>query len=100
MKYPPGFQLLHCIRASDQGGKSIFADSFYAAQVLYKTSPKDFEALCTFPVTYRYNKNGNYYTDTKVTIELDTTAVGLLSLNSFWLISKLTKFVLFSHRTQ
>lgn len=75
MKYPPGFQLLHCIRASNEGGKSIFADAFYAAEVLFKNSPRDFEALCTFPVTYRYNKNGNFYTDTKVTIEIDDTKV-------------------------
>lgn len=82
MKYPPGFQLLHCIRASGAGGESFFADAFYAAEVLYKTSPEDFEALCTFPVTYRYNKGGKFYTDTKVTIEIDRTKV-CFSLTSY-----------------
>ena len=80
MKYPPGYQLLHCIRASDGGGESMFADAFYAAEILYKTSYADFEALSTFPVTYRYNKGGKFYADTKVTIELDKTKVRFLVL--------------------
>jgi len=55
----------------------MFADSFAAARSLYdgtSTRPPNFYlfyALCKFPVTYGYDKNGNYYRDTKSTIELE-----------------------------
>jgi len=55
----------------------MFADSFAAARLLHNGSPTTrpkhylFYALCRFPVTYSYDKNGNYYRDTKPTIELE-----------------------------
>jgi len=58
----------------------MFADSFAAAMSLYEPPsdspfhtgrPELFRDLCNFPVTYGYNKNGNYYRDTKPTIELE-----------------------------
>jgi len=53
----------------------MFADSFAAAMSLYDSSDLNrvefFRDLCNFPVTYGYNKNGNYYRDTKPTIELE-----------------------------
>lgn len=53
----------------------MFADSFAAAMSLYDPASLQelghFRSLCNFPVTYGYNKNGNYYRDTKPTIELE-----------------------------
>jgi len=51
----------------------MFADSFAAAMSLYDSPFQAglFRDLCTFPVTYGYSKNGNYYRDTKPTIELE-----------------------------
>lgn len=75
MKQPPGLQLLHCLRSSEEGGASIFSDSFRAANVLWNSHRDFFNILCDFPVTYKYDHadKGNYYVDSKPVIELDTT---------------------------
>lgn len=74
MKQPPGLQLLHCLDASDEGGKSFFCDSFAAARDLYMAGSegrKFFNILTEFPVPYHYNQPHKAFFDRKVTIEAD-----------------------------
>ena len=70
----PGYQLLHCLIHSDEGGDSLFADGYAAAARLRETDPEAFSALCTIPVDFRY---ANALTDLnarRTLIELDSEA--------------------------
>lgn len=49
----------------------MFADSFHAADILYRLNPDAFQTLATFPVSYRYRTAEKAYFDTKPTIELE-----------------------------
>lgn len=75
MKQPPGFQLLHCLQSSGQGGLSTFRDSFEVAESLHEHSSTRpaFDALTSYPVSYHYNAAGKAFFDTKPTIELAST---------------------------
>lgn len=75
MKQPPGVQLLHCLKSSCQGGESMFADSFFAAERLYHEDFNAFRTLATFPVAYHYNHAHAKYSDTKPTIVLRDPSV-------------------------
>lgn len=54
----PGLQLLHCLAASADGGESLFADGFRAAERLRAESPKDFSLLARYGVPFRYRSAG------------------------------------------
>ena len=69
MEQPPGLQLLHCLKNSTTGGASLFADSFRALEIMSDQSPRLYEALLYFPVTFHYTKDGHYYNQTRKTIE-------------------------------
>ena len=74
MKQPPGFQLLHCLDSSFEGGESFFCDSFAAAKELYEDNNEGkrfFRVLAKFPVAYHYNQPERAFYDEKVTIELE-----------------------------
>jgi alpha-ketoglutarate-dependent taurine dioxygenase len=58
MANPPGFQLLHCLKNTCEGGSSLFADAFQAA---YQLSRRDFNSLCGFKVAYQYKNAGEHY---------------------------------------
>ncbi|KAE8149194.1 hypothetical protein BDV25DRAFT_156758 [Aspergillus avenaceus] len=61
MNEPPGYQLLHCIENSCEGGESLFADTFWVASSLMRTHPKIFELLCNFHINYEYNHDDHVY---------------------------------------
>jgi hypothetical protein len=56
----------------------MFSDAFRSAAQLHAADPAAFHDLATFPVTYRYNKGGHYYSDTKPTFEIDHSQVSPL----------------------
>jgi len=74
MTNPPHLQFLHSLRAQCPGGTSFFSDSVYAAEILRREAPELFVSLATFPVTYHYANDGQYYRYTRPTIELYPTA--------------------------
>lgn len=74
MKTPPGFQLLHCLKSSCEGGESIFIDGYRCASEVFRRQEDAFDALASFPVSFRYNAPGRAYFDTKPTIEIDEYA--------------------------
>lgn len=61
MNEPPGYQLLHCLENSCEGGESLFADTFRVAMTMRKTHPAYFDALSTFPLGYEYVHEGSIY---------------------------------------
>ncbi|MBS0364630.1 MAG: TauD/TfdA family dioxygenase [Proteobacteria bacterium] len=54
----PGFQALHALIASDEGGDSLFADGFALAQFLRQEFSADFELLTRTAVPFSYS-SGN-----------------------------------------
>ncbi|KAH7370698.1 hypothetical protein BKA65DRAFT_489066 [Rhexocercosporidium sp. MPI-PUGE-AT-0058] len=58
MSNPPGFQLLHCLKNTCEGGDSLFSDSFNAAEWLQE---RDADTLCTTNLAYHYRNAGEHY---------------------------------------
>lgn len=60
MTNPPGFQFLHCLKNSCEGGNSLFADSFQAA---YTISPHSRRTLSDprNAIAYHYRNAGEHY---------------------------------------
>lgn len=69
MENPPGLQLLHCLRASENGGESLFSDAFYACQSMERKYNDQLSTLEQFPVTYWYKNGGVNYQHTKPVVE-------------------------------
>ncbi|KAH8890510.1 Clavaminate synthase-like protein [Thozetella sp. PMI_491] len=67
----PRIQFLHCLANSCDGGESIFADAFRAAEVLRREEPDLFEALLEAQPTFEYHKDGNSYWRQLATIVVD-----------------------------
>jgi len=61
----PGFQALHVLVASPDGGDSLFADGFALAEHLRETDPESFERLARTPVPFLYrSKDAELYSET------------------------------------
>ena len=69
MASPPGLQILHSIKASREGGESLFSDGFRA---ISKMDGEQLRPLLLYPVTYRYKNDGHWYQQTRPTIEGDS----------------------------
>jgi alpha-ketoglutarate-dependent taurine dioxygenase len=60
----PGFQMLHAVLASPDGGESLFGDGFAIAEDLRAASPDVFAALTTTPVPFFYrSKDAELYAE-------------------------------------
>jgi gamma-butyrobetaine dioxygenase len=60
----PGFQVLHALVASPDGGESLFGDGFAIAQHLRATSPEAFAVLTQTPVPFLYrSKDAELYAE-------------------------------------
>jgi gamma-butyrobetaine dioxygenase len=60
----PGFQVLHALIASPDGGESLFADGFAIAEHLRATSPDAFAVLTQTPVPFLYrSKDAELYAE-------------------------------------
>ncbi|KAL4874036.1 hypothetical protein BDV12DRAFT_181907 [Aspergillus spectabilis] len=64
MNEPPGFQLLHCLRNSCDGGESLFADTFKVAHEMLDTHPDYFHTLTNTNLCYEYSHKENCYDNT------------------------------------
>lgn len=69
----PGFQALHTLVASPDGGDSLFADGFALAAHLRANSPEDFERLTRTPVPFLYQAAGADLYAERPLIELSCT---------------------------
>lgn len=64
MNEPPGYQLLHCLENSCEGGESLFVDTFKAAFLLKQNSPEKFDLLTKRKLAYEYrHENSIYYNE-------------------------------------
>ncbi|CAD0114896.1 unnamed protein product [Aureobasidium uvarum] len=70
MQQPPRLQLLHCLRASDQGGVSLFSDAYQSMQAVYDMDQAAFEALCETPVNFHYDNDNHHYFRSRRTFQL------------------------------
>jgi alpha-ketoglutarate-dependent taurine dioxygenase len=60
----PGFQALHCLIASREGGENLFADGFAIAEHLRATDASAFSVLTQTPVPFRYrSKDAELYSE-------------------------------------
>jgi alpha-ketoglutarate-dependent taurine dioxygenase len=60
----PGFQVLHALIASPDGGESLFADGFAIAEHMRATFPDDFAVLTRTPVPFLYrSKDAELYAE-------------------------------------
>ena len=61
----PGFQALHVLIASPEGGDSLFADGFALAEHLRETDPDAFDRLTRTPVPFLYqSRDAELYAET------------------------------------
>ncbi|HEY6484453.1 MAG TPA: TauD/TfdA family dioxygenase [Steroidobacteraceae bacterium] len=54
----PGFQALHALVTSDEGGESLFADGFAIAEHLRRSDPEGFAQLTATAVPFHYRSAG------------------------------------------
>src|SRR5262249_6396311 len=60
----PGFQALHALLPSREGGESLFADGFALAAHVRAAAPEDFALLTTAPVPFLYrSKDAELYAE-------------------------------------
>jgi alpha-ketoglutarate-dependent taurine dioxygenase len=69
----PGFQALHALISSNEGGESLFADGLALAEHLRATAPEAFGELTTTPVPFLYqSKDAELYAERPL-IQLSVT---------------------------
>ena len=55
----PGYQLLHCLTPAENGGESLIADGFWAAEELRRSRPDMFRLLATTPLRFSFTDGEN-----------------------------------------
>jgi alpha-ketoglutarate-dependent taurine dioxygenase len=68
----PGFQLLHCLSASGEGGESIFVDGMAVAERLRAHDIDAFNLLCQTPILFRLQDAEVDLVAERPMLELDT----------------------------
>ncbi|KAJ5117991.1 hypothetical protein N7448_004364 [Penicillium atrosanguineum] len=81
MNEPPGYQLLHCLENSCEGGESLFADTFNIADRMKRTRPTDYWELTRRHVGYEYVHEDSIYHNTWPVFELDPQSKELRNVN-------------------
>ncbi|KAK4940598.1 hypothetical protein LTR10_019357 [Elasticomyces elasticus] len=75
MRDPPGFQFLHCVHNTCEGGESRFADTFSALdQLISEYGTEYFDALRNYRIRYEYDNDNFFYSDQKPTV-MDRTVI-------------------------
>lgn len=70
MHQPPRWQLLHCLRASTEGGTSLFTDAYRAAQTLLQTDPEAACRLASSDVNFHYDNDSQHYHQARKVFQL------------------------------
>ena len=71
----PGFQALHALVTSNEGGASLFADGFALAAQLHSEAPDDFALLAGTAVPFLYRSQDAELYAERPLIQLSTTGV-------------------------
>lgn len=75
MNEPPGYQLLHCLENSCEGGESLFVDTFEVARAMRKTSPHQFNMLTENLLSYEYRHENAIYHNTRPVIQMKNNSL-------------------------
>jgi gamma-butyrobetaine dioxygenase len=67
----PGFQFLHCLQSSDEGGESQFVDGFAAAADLKAEEPEAFAILASTPVPFTFQDADSFLENARPLIACD-----------------------------
>jgi gamma-butyrobetaine dioxygenase len=79
----PGFQALHALLPSREGGESLFADGFALAEHVRATAPQDFVLLTTTPVPFLYrSKDAELYAERPLIQLTASGAIAAVHYNS------------------
>ncbi|OOF92596.1 hypothetical protein ASPCADRAFT_209871 [Aspergillus carbonarius ITEM 5010] len=70
MNDPPGYQLLHCLQNSCEGGESLFVDTFRVAYNMKKEDSGHYNYLSKAKLHYEYNHDDHFYTNNWPVFEL------------------------------
>jgi len=81
MNEPPGYQLLHCLENSCEGGESLFSDAFNVAENMRRTNHAHYRFLTTRQLGYEYVHEDSIYHNTWPVFELDPKTKALLNVN-------------------
>ncbi|OQE26715.1 hypothetical protein PENSTE_c005G08966 [Penicillium steckii] len=81
MNEPPGYQLLHCLENSCEGGESLFADSFRVANIMRKQFPSEYKTLTKRLFGFEYMHNDHIYSNVRPLFELDKMTNGIRNVN-------------------
>lgn len=81
MNEPPGYQFLHCLENSCDGGESLFADAFRAASKMRRSHPKEFKELTERKMGYEYVHDDQIYYNERPVFELDESSKHLRHVN-------------------
>ncbi|KAJ5765854.1 hypothetical protein N7520_005413 [Penicillium odoratum] len=81
MNEPPGYQLLHCLENSCDGGESLFADSFLAAEFMKKNHRELYEELTQRLLAYEYAHEDQVYYNERPVFEVDQHSQKLRHIN-------------------
>ncbi|KAI5212461.1 Clavaminate synthase-like protein [Aureobasidium subglaciale] len=85
MQQPPRLQLLHCLRASTEGGVSLFSDSYRAMDQLHKMNYDGFRTLVETPVNFHYDNDSHHYFRQRRTFQLqDGTPLPHKDMQRVW----------------
>jgi gamma-butyrobetaine dioxygenase len=67
----PGFQFLHCLQSSDEGGESQFVDGFAVAADLKAEDPEAFAILDSTPVSFTFQDTDTFLENARPVIACD-----------------------------
>ncbi|CEJ57627.1 hypothetical protein PMG11_06313 [Penicillium brasilianum] len=81
MNEPPGYQLLHCLENSCDGGESLFADTFRVANIMKTELPTEYKALSCRHLGYEYAHDEHKYHNTRPVFQLDPKTKQLRYVN-------------------
>ncbi|KAF9883877.1 hypothetical protein FE257_002720 [Aspergillus nanangensis] len=71
MNEPPGYQLLHCLQNSCDGGESLFVDGFRVAKEMAKKNPDGYNKLAKVWLNYEYNHKEHTYNNQWPVFEME-----------------------------
>lgn len=83
MDEPPGFQLLHCLENSCEGGETLFTDTFNVVSFMQKYFPDMIEVLTQIKLKYEYEHEHALYSNSwpVVNFSQDDRSKGLMNVN-------------------
>lgn len=90
MKEPPGFQLLHCMENTCEGGLSQFVDTFKILEFMAEKTQnvRLLDQLSQTHIEYEYSNDGKHYRDTKPVVKLQNFPNKRLEISTMDLLRK------------